>query len=98
MEIEVKPVRVPVPVKGAVCGLPGALSVMDSVPVRSPSAIGVNVTDIVQLAPAPNLLGASGQVELCVKSPELEIAEIVSGTLWLFLTLKLLARLDVPNN
>ena len=39
---------VPVPVSGTVCGLPRALSVNVSAPVRAPSAVGVNVTLIVQ--------------------------------------------------
>ena len=43
---------VPVPVRLTVCGLPEALSVMLKVPVRVPDAVGVNVTLIVQLAPA----------------------------------------------
>ncbi len=42
----------PVPVRLTLCGLPAALSVIDSVPVRVPVAVGVKVTLMVQLAPA----------------------------------------------
>jgi len=42
----------PVPARLTVCGLPVALSVMVIVPGRLPVAVGVNVTLMVQLAPA----------------------------------------------
>ena len=45
-------VAVPVPERLTVCGLPLALSVMLTAAVRLPLAAGVNVTLIVQLAPA----------------------------------------------
>jgi len=57
---------------------------MDKVPVRVPSAVGVKVTEIVQLAPAPNVFGDNGQVEVCAKSPEVETPQIVSATVWVF--------------
>jgi hypothetical protein len=41
---------IPLPERAAVCGLPGALSVMVAAPVRVPVAVGVNVTLIVQFA------------------------------------------------
>jgi hypothetical protein len=47
---------VPVPLRERVCGLPGPLSVIDSVPVRVPIAVGLKLTLIVQLAPAANEL------------------------------------------
>src|SRR5262249_54691583 len=40
---------VPVPVRLTVCGLPGALSLNDSVPVRRPLVVGLNWTSTVQL-------------------------------------------------
>ena len=46
----------PVPDRATVCGLPGELSVSVNVPVRVPSWVGVNVTLIRQLFPAPNVL------------------------------------------
>jgi hypothetical protein len=45
----------PVPVRLTDCGLPLALSVMVRVPLRTPVVVGVKVTLIVQLAPAPTL-------------------------------------------
>jgi hypothetical protein len=44
---------VAVPLKLTVCGLLVALSVMVSVPLTEPAVAEVNVTLIVQLAPAP---------------------------------------------
>jgi hypothetical protein len=46
---------VPIPLRLAVCGLPGALSVIDKVAVRVPICVGWKVTLIVQLAPAARL-------------------------------------------
>ena len=49
-------VGVPLPERLTLCGLPLALSVMLSEAVRLPLAEGVNVTLIVQLAPAASEL------------------------------------------
>ena len=46
----------PVPAKLTVCGLPVALSVIESFPVTLPVAVGLNVTLMVQLAPAARLV------------------------------------------
>jgi hypothetical protein len=51
--------------------------------------------EIVQLAPAPNVLGDNGQLEVCAKSPEAEIPKIVSGTVWVFCRIMLLPALVV---
>src|SRR5215467_1024308 len=48
-------VQSPVPVNGAVCGLPLALSVIETEPVRVPVAVGLKVTLMVQLAPEATL-------------------------------------------
>jgi hypothetical protein len=48
--------NVPLPVSGTVCGLPGALSVTESVPLSAPEIVGVKVTVMVQLAPAFRLV------------------------------------------
>ena len=42
---------VPVPVNAIVCGLPAALSVTVTVPVRAPATVGVKITVIAQVAP-----------------------------------------------
>jgi hypothetical protein len=47
---------VPVPAKGATCGLPPPLSVTETSAVRLPLANGVNVTVIEQLAPDATLV------------------------------------------
>lgn len=59
---------VPVPVKGTVCGLPPPVSLMETVALRVPLAVGVKVTLIVQLAPAPS---EEPQVLVWAKSPGL---------------------------
>jgi hypothetical protein len=46
----------PVPDNETVCGLPAALSVMLSVAARVPTAVGVNVTLMVQLDPAATVV------------------------------------------
>ena len=46
-------VVVPLPVSETVCGLPEAESLTVKVPVRVPAWLGVKLTRIVQLAPAP---------------------------------------------
>ena len=60
------PETTPVALKATDCGLPGALSAIDNVPVRVPICVGLNVTLIVQLA-----RGATLEPQLCVwlKSP-----------------------------
>jgi hypothetical protein len=81
------PAAVPVPLKATVCGEPAALSVMVRVPVRAPLAAGVNVTEMVQLAPAATL---DPQFWVSAKSPDAEMElianaaepEFVSVTVW----------------
>lgn len=59
----------PVPVKGTVCGLPVALSVMLTEALAAPVAAGVKVTLMVQLAPPASVAGLTGQVLVWPKSP-----------------------------
>lgn len=59
-------VLTPVPDSVTCWGLPAAPSVIESVPFRLPVAVGVNVTLMVQLAPADNALP---QLLVCAKSP-----------------------------
>src|SRR6266550_3289655 len=54
-----------------VCGLPLALSVIDTLAARLPLALGVKVALIVQLAPTATVFGLSGQVLVWAKSPAL---------------------------
>ena len=60
------PAAAPVPVSETVCGLPVALSLIETFAVRVPAAVGVNVTLMVQLALAFTLLP---QVLVAAKSP-----------------------------
>ena len=66
----------PVPLNAADSGEPGALSVTVTVPVRFPPVVGMNVTEIVQLAPAATLLP---QVFVSEKFAEAVIEAIESG-------------------
>jgi hypothetical protein len=58
----------PTPVKGTICGLVEALSTIMTEADRFPTALGVNVTVIVQSTPAARV---AGQVLVEVKSPAL---------------------------
>lgn len=71
---------VPVPLSAAVCGEFEALSLTVSVPVRAPTAVGVKLTEILQLSFAANVFGDRGQFEVWAKSPEVEISAILSGS------------------
>lgn len=51
--IDVIPFAFPVPLSGTMLGLPNALSLMVNCPVATPSAVGANVTPIVQELSAP---------------------------------------------
>ena len=53
---------VPVPLSVTVCGLEVPLSVIVRVPARDPVVLGVNDTEIVQLALAASVAGLTGQV------------------------------------
>jgi hypothetical protein len=59
--IETKAAVLPVPLKETVCGELLTPSLKLSVALRVPVAAGVNVTVVVQLAPAESLLGLRGQ-------------------------------------
>ena len=52
------------PVRATVCGLPAALSAMERLALRAPAAEGVNVTLMVQFAPAAKV---APQVCVCAK-------------------------------
>jgi hypothetical protein len=57
---------VPVPVSAIVCGLFGALSVIETAAVRVPAAVGLKITEIVQVAFTASIDGLVGQLLLCV--------------------------------
>jgi len=85
----------PVPVRLEVCGLPIALSLTLSVPVLVPTAVGVNVTLMVQLVFAARLV--PHVVEEALKSPVVEIEMPVSATVCLLLSVNTFAGLVVPT-
>ena len=82
----------PVPVREMMCGLPVALSVMVMAPVLVPVAVGVNVTLMVQLAPA-----ATGvpQVVVWAKSPLGTILVMFSNAVPVFVSVTVRAALVV---
>jgi hypothetical protein len=82
------------PSKVTVCGLPAALSVMVTAPVRVPVAVGVNVTLIVQLPPTATKLP---QVFVCPKSPLAAILEMLSDEIPMFVNVTVSAALVVPT-
>lgn len=82
----------PLPESATVCGLFWALSVMVSVPVRPPAAVGVKVTLIVQLALAATL---EPHVFVSAKSPLAAMPLIVNAALPVFVRVMLCAELVV---
>lgn len=72
-----------------------ALSLTFSVPVRVPVAVGVKVTLTAHLSFAPKLV--VHVVADTAKSPVVEIAMLVSVTLWLLVRLNVFAVLVVPT-
>jgi hypothetical protein len=96
-EIPVRPGKPPVPVRFATCGLVLAV-VTVRVPDTVPRTVGVNVTEIVQLDPAANVLGDSGQVDVCAKAPEVKMPVTLRGTVLRFFKVKVSAALLVFTN
>jgi len=85
----------PVPVRLTVCGLFVALSLNVSVPAREPVVAGVNVTLIVQAAPAA--IVAPQVLVAIAKSPLAEIPENASGVFLRFVSMTDLAELTFPT-
>lgn len=73
----------PVPVSVTRCGLPVALSYMDSCSVSADSTLGVKVTLIVQTPPPAGRVPM--QLSVSVKSPPAVMLVICSGTVPAFL-------------
>src|SRR5579862_3303457 len=89
--------QAPVPLTPTCCGLPAALSVTLTVALRAPVVVGLNVTLMVQLAPAASELA---QVLACAKSPGSVPAIVmlmpVIAIVPTFLNVTVLAALVVP--
>lgn len=88
----------PVPVRATVCGEFVALSATETVPVRVPTAVGLNVTDMVQLALLPPSVVPQGVVPLptAAKFPVVVIASEVLAVP-VFFTVTVLPALVVPT-
>ena len=69
--------------------------------LRAPAEVGANLTLIVQLAPPARVVGASGQVAVCEKSPAFVPATptllIDRGAVPVFVTVTLCGALVVPT-
>ena len=93
---------VPVPESATLCGLPAALSLIVTLALRLPVAVGENVTLSVQVAPAASVLGLSGQVFVCAKSPALApltpMLLIVNAAVPLLVSVTDFAALVVPTS
>ncbi len=85
---------VPVPVKPALCGLPLALSVTVSVPVRVPEAVGVKVTLIAQCVPGAR---APPQLFVWPKSPFTAMLVTLSDAPPVLVSVTACAPLAVPT-
>src|SRR5450755_3073647 len=97
-------VYLPVPDRATLCGLPGALSVNCSEPVRVPVWVGVKVTFTSQVAPAatvpPLTHGVTFLVFLTVasaKSPVVAIVVMFSAALPVLVRITAFAALLVPT-
>ena len=84
----------PVPLSETICGLPAASSATLSVPVRVPPAVGVNVTLIVQFAPAARLVP---QLLVSAKSPLAVMLEMFRPAFPEFVSVTCCAALVVPG-
>lgn len=91
----------PVPLRPIDCGLPVALSVIETVAVRLPLAAGVKVALMLQVPLAASVAGLIGQVLVDEKSlglvPPSVIALMVSGALPLLVRVTDFVPLVVPT-
>jgi len=86
---------VPVPVSATLCGLPEALLATETNPVRAPSAVGLNVTLMVQEPPAATV---APQELVCAKSPDAEMALRASGPVPVFDRVMIFVADDCPTS
>ena len=86
------------PVSGTCCGLPGALSVMVTSPVRVPFWVGVKVTAILQLFPTASVAPHGLVLVARAKSPLMPMPLMFSVAFPEFLSVTFLAALVVPTS
>src|ERR1035437_10222364 len=84
----------PIPVRLSNCGELAALSEKLMVPVRAPGAVGLKVTEMVQLAPAAT---GEPQVLARAKSPVAAIVDTVSAAVPLLVSVTFTTGLIVPT-
>src|SRR5947208_759144 len=96
------PGAVPFPLSVMICGLPPALSVTDSDPVRAPEAVGVKVTLMVQVAPAARSeerrVGEVARVRVAAKAQEGANELIVKAAVPVFVSVTVIAVLVVASS
>src|SRR4051794_30301181 len=92
--------EVPVPLRVTTCGLPVALSVIETVAVRAPPAVGLNDAEIAHEALGARVAGASGQSFVWAKSlafaPPTLMPVIDNAVAPLFVSVAVCAALVVP--
>jgi hypothetical protein len=90
----------PLPESATVCGEPAALSAIESVAAKLPAAAAVNVTLMLQEAPAASVLPHGVLPAVIAKSvafvPVIEIPVIVNGAFPLFVRVTVVAALVTP--
>src|SRR5207249_3387623 len=95
------PGAVPFPLSVMICGLPPALSVSDSVPVRAPEAVGVKVTLMVQVPQIGRAAGREGEalapVLVAAKSLEAANELIVKAAVPVFVSVTVIGALVVAS-
>src|SRR5438045_5396535 len=84
----------PVPERATACGLPGASSVNDNVPLRAPFLVGVKVTLTAQFAPAATV--APQVLFEMWKSPLAVMLEIFSVAVPVLVRVTVLGELVCP--
>src|SRR5207302_1103561 len=93
---------VPFPLRDNICGLARASSVGDSVPVRAPDAVRVEVTLMVQVPPAAKVAGRVGQalapVLVAAKSLEAANELIVKAAAPVFVSVTVIGALVVASS
>src|SRR5205807_1153928 len=93
---------VPFPLSVMICGLPPALSVSDSVPVRAPEAVGVKVTLMLQVHPAEKeaalVVESLAPVLVAAKSPEGANELIVKAAAPVFVSVTVIGALVVASS
>src|SRR5438034_223941 len=96
------PGAVPFPLSVMICGLPPALSVSDSVPVRSPEDVDVEVTLFFPTRRSSDLAGLVGQalapVLVAAKSPEGANELIVKAAAPVFVSVTVIGALVVASS